>query len=107
MTFICNLVSHIIPIPGGSGVAEISFMTMFAALFAETAGTAVWAMLIWRILSYYHIIFQGITVTIYDTLIGNKKAERLVKAGYFTERIHFAMIKRKRKNSKKIKIEKN
>ena len=104
MTFICNLIGSIVPIPGGTGVVEFSFLTMFKALFAETS---VWAMLIWRILSYYLQIAQGISVTIYDTVIGNKKNERLVKAGYFTEKIHFAMIKRKRRKSKKVKIEKN
>lgn len=105
MTFICNLISSIIPLPGGTGAVEVSFMAMFSSLF--NTGTVVWAMLIWRILSYYLLIAQGITVTIYDTLIGNKKNERLVKAGYFNEKIHFAMIKRKRKNSKRIKIEKD
>ncbi len=98
-TVICNLVSLIIPIPGGSGTAELSFLAMFTSLFPE--GTAIWAMLIWRILSYYSIIFRGITVTIYDAVYGNKKSERLVKSGYFTEKFHFAMIKKRRKATTK------
>lgn len=100
--FICNMVSFFIPIPGGSGTAELSFLAMFSSLFPS--GTAVWAMLIWRILTYYSILLRGIIVTIYDGVYGNKKSDRLVKSGYFTEKYHFAMIKRRSKASKKEQI---
>ena len=99
-TIICNLSSLIIPIPGGSGAAEYSFLEMFSALF--TNKTAVWAMLIWRTLTYYLIILRGIVITIYDGVYGNKKSERLVSSGYFNEKIHFAMIKRKQLKTRKI-----
>lgn len=98
-TIICNLASLVIPIPGGSGAAEYSFLEMFSGLF--TNKTTVWAMLIWRTLSYYLIIFRGIAITIYDGVYGNKKSERLVSSGYFNEKIHFAMIKRKQKKTRK------
>lgn len=98
-TFICNMVSLIIPIPGGSGTAELSFLAMFTSLFTERI--VVWAMLIWRILTYYSIILRGITITIYDGVYGNKESERLVKSGYFTEKIHFSVIKKRRKASAK------
>lgn len=97
--FICNMVSLIIPIPGGSGTAELSFLAMFSSLFPQ--GTVVWAMLIWRVLTYYSILLRGITITIYDGVYGNKKSERLVKSGYFTEKIHFSVIKKRRKVSAK------
>lgn len=101
-TIICTIVSLFIPIPGGSGVAEFSFLAMFSSLF--DSGTLVWAMLIWRILTYYVHIFRGVTITIYDTVYGNKKADALVQSGYFNEKIHFAMIRRKRKKSTKEKL---
>lgn len=93
-TIICSLVSLIIPIPGGSGTAELSFLAMFTGLFPE--GTAVWAMLIWRTLTHYSIIIRGLVITIYDGVYGNKKSDRLVKSGYFTEKYHFALIKKRR-----------
>ncbi len=98
-TIICNLVSLIIPIPGGSGTAELSFLAMFTGLFPE--GTAVWAMLIWRTLTHYSVIIRGISITIYDAVYGNKKSDRLVKSGYFTEKYHFALIKKRKKISNK------
>lgn len=94
----CNMVSLIIPIPGGSGAAELSFTAMFASLF--TNGTLFWAMLIWRIITYYFIIISGLCLTFYDFIIGNAKADRLVKMGYFRERIHFVKHKRKNKMQK-------
>lgn len=99
-TIICNLASLVIPIPGGSGAAEYSFLAMFSSLF--TNKTTVWAMLIWRSLTYYLIILRGIIITIYDGVYGNKKSERLVSSGYFNEKIHFAMIKRKQKKTRRI-----
>ena len=98
MTVICNMVSFIIPIPGGAGAAEFSFLTMFESLFP--ADVKVWALLIWRILTYYSILIRGILITIYDGVYGNKKSEALVQSGYFTEKIHFSMIKRKQLKSR-------
>ena len=107
-TIICNMVSLIIPLPGGSGGAEFSFIAMFSSLFV--GGTAVWALLIWRILNYYSYIIQGIGITIYDVIIGNKKSERMLKNGFFAEKIRFSMLRRKKKLSikeiEKIKTEK-
>ena len=102
MSIISNMVSFVIPIPGGAGVAEFSFLELFGGLFASDV--KVWALLLWRILSYYSIIIRGIIITIYDGVYGNKKSEELVKAGYFNEKIHFSMLKRKRNKSNKALI---
>lgn len=99
MTIICNMTGLIIPIPGGAGVAEFSFLEMFGGLFASDI--KVWALLIWRMLSYYSVIIRGILVTIYDGVYGNKKSQALVASGYFNEKIHFSMIKRKKSKSQK------
>ena len=71
-----DLAASFIPIPGGSGVSELSFTAMFTALFgAETF----WALLLWRLITYYGQILMGLGVTIYDYFIGNKKNERLLQ----------------------------
>lgn len=66
-----ELATKYIPIPGGTGVAEISFSALFASLFND--GTLFWAMLFWRILNYFIYLFQGIIVIVYDFAYGNKK----------------------------------
>ena len=45
-----------IPLPGATGLMEIAFI----ALYGEFVGDAiVWALLAWRILSYYLILVHG------------------------------------------------
>ena len=43
---------------------------MFATFFA---GASFWALLFWRCLTYYAFIIQGISIILYDAIIGNKK----------------------------------
>ncbi len=47
MTYITN----IIPVPGGTGVAEFSFIAIFGTVFSESTVGA--AMIIWRLLTYF------------------------------------------------------
>ena len=68
-----DLASSFIPLPGGSGVAELSFTTLFASMFV--GGRLFWALLFWRILTYYGYIFQGLIIIVYDYFVGNKKYE--------------------------------
>ena len=65
-----DLASSFIPLPGGSGMAEISFATLFATLFA---GASFWALLLWRILTYYSFVLQGLILVLYDAFYGNKR----------------------------------
>lgn len=69
-----DLAACFIPLPGGTGVAELSFTAIFASLMGPDI---FWAMLIWRILTYYSYIIQGILITIYDYFRGNKKQKWL------------------------------
>jgi len=79
LTLICDFAVSFIPVPGGAGVAELSFSTLFAALFTFTSGSvAAWAVLLWRILTYYIYLLQGILVMLYDYCIGNKKIQPLL-----------------------------
>ncbi len=52
---IVNLVSGMIPIPGASGAAELSFTVFFGPFFVH--GTLKSAALIWRFINYYAVVF--------------------------------------------------
>ena len=52
---IVNLVSGMIPIPGASGAAELSFTVFFGPYFIH--GTLKSAALIWRFINYYAVVF--------------------------------------------------
>ncbi len=71
MGVMIEMAASFIPIPGGSGVSELSFTALFASLFTE--GTLFWALILWRFMSYYIYIIQGIVIIMYDYFIGNKK----------------------------------
>ena len=70
ISVLIDLAAGIIPLPGGTGFAEISFTALFGAIFG---GVVFWAMLMWRVMSYYWPIAQGLGIIIYDYLIGDKK----------------------------------
>ncbi len=54
--YICSMAGSYIPLPGATGLMEIAFI----ALYGEFVGDAiVWALLTWRILSYYFILVHG------------------------------------------------
>lgn len=54
--YICSMAGSYIPLPGATGLMEIAFI----ALYGEFVGDAiVWALLTWRILSYYLILVHG------------------------------------------------
>lgn len=67
MSFLCSFATSYIPIPGGSGVAEISFAALFSKLFTD--GTTFWALVMWRVFTYYLIIVIGFIFTLIDPII--------------------------------------
>lgn len=71
---ICELATMYIPLPGGAGMAEISFTALFSSLFSD--GLLFWAMLIYRIASYYIYILQGVLVIVYDLIVGEKRDKK-------------------------------
>lgn len=73
LSILIDLASSFIPLPGGTGMNEISFTIVFADIFRN--GTVFWGMLISRFMNYYIFIIQGLIITIYDYVIGNKKLE--------------------------------
>ena len=72
-----DLGASIIPLPGGTGMNEISFTAIIGVLFPD--GTAFWGLLFWRFMTYYIYIIQGICIVIYDYAYGNKKYRWLEK----------------------------
>ena len=74
---LCDLVSKIVPLPGGSGASELSFTAMFIGLFDN--GSIFWALLIWRILDYFAYLIQGGLILIYDFFIGNRINKKVLK----------------------------
>ena len=78
LQMVCDMAVSFIPIPGGAGTAELSFSSAFAPYFTNT-GVFVWAMLFWRILTYYGYLIQGGLLLLYDFAIGNKKIEPMLQ----------------------------
>lgn len=70
MSIMVDLALSIYPVPAGAGLAEISFDSFFKGLFHSST---LWAMLIWRFLTSYFFVLQGLTIIIYDYTIGNKR----------------------------------
>lgn len=54
--YICMMASSFIPLPGGTGLIEITFIFLFGSVVGDSI---VWALLCWRLLSYYLIIMHG------------------------------------------------
>lgn len=65
-----------IPLPGGSGMNEISFSVIFSSFLH---GQTFWALLLWRFATYYIYLIQGVSIIAYDTAYGNRKFEWVKK----------------------------
>ncbi|MBQ7880967.1 MAG: flippase-like domain-containing protein [Clostridia bacterium] len=74
ISVIIELACNSIPLPGGSGLAELSFSTIFASLFE--AGVLFWALIIWRLITYYSYLFTGLGIIVYDYAYGRKKIKK-------------------------------
>lgn len=71
MGVLVDLASSFIPLPGGSGMNEVSFSLMFGLYFE--AGPLFWAMLLWRFFTYYAYLLIGLGMITYDVAYGNRK----------------------------------
>ena len=69
-TALIDLASSFIPLPGGTGMNEITFATLFKVYLEDNT---FWALLLWRFCSYYFYLLQGLLVMTYDTVYGNRK----------------------------------
>lgn len=76
---LCDLCSGIMPLPGGSGLAEISFDNLMAKWFAKPIFP--WAMLIWRILTFFAFILIGGLKVVFSSIknLCKKQKEKVKK----------------------------
>ena len=75
--YICYMASSYIPLPGGTGMMEISFVILFSSVIGSNF--VVWAFLIWRLLSYYILIVQGFGITIGDIVASNFRKDKKLR----------------------------
>ena len=71
---IIQLSFGVMPMPGGSGVAEFSFYAVFKLLIQDTF--VFWALIIWRVLTYYIYLAIGLGVVVYNYAYGNRKLKK-------------------------------
>ena len=71
------------PIPGGTGVAELSFYAVFTVLIDK--GLVFWALIIWRVLTYYIYLVIGLLIVVYDYSYGNRKYKKRLQKNKFNE----------------------
>lgn len=86
-----DLASSFIPLPGGTGASELSFTALMASLF--TSGMLFWALIFWRILTYYVYIIQGPLLMAYDYVWGTKRNAWLLKKWQLEEESKNASVR--------------
>ncbi len=84
MTCLVDVASSFFPLPGGTGMNEISFTTAFAALGIQS-DVLVWVLLLWRFCSYYFYLVLGVCILSYDMAYGNRKYRWQVRKNYLAE----------------------
>lgn len=72
LSIMIDMAASFIPLPGGTGVTELSFTALFAAIISP-ASMLTWALLFYRFFTYYILLVQGILLMAYDNMIGNRK----------------------------------
>ncbi len=77
---VCQMAAVVIPLPGGTGMMEISFYFMFGveALLGNT--NVALGLLAWRFLTYYFTIIQGFIVSTTDSIVRLVRAKKANKA---------------------------
>ena len=65
---ICQMAAVVIPLPGGTGIMEISFLALFGVSSLVGQINIVWALVAWRLLTYYLTIVQGFTISTIDNI---------------------------------------
>lgn len=72
MSCLVDLASSFFPLPGGTGMNEISFTAAFGAVLGQN-NMLVWVLILWRFCSYYFNLVQGVGILSYDMAVGNRK----------------------------------
>ena len=72
MSILVELSASFFPLPGGTGMNELSFTAAFGAVVGNSA-PLVWVLIFWRFCSYYFYLVQGVIILSYDMAYGNRK----------------------------------
>lgn len=79
MYYLCAMASCYIPLPGGTGLMEVSFVLLFGLTLGNNV---VWALICWRFLTYYFIIIHGFiheVRKIITNIVKSKKLKRKIE----------------------------
>lgn len=76
---ICQMASVVIPLPGGTGMMEFSFIAMFGVSSLIGSKYIVLGLLAWRFLTYYFPIVQGFTISTIDSIVRVVKSKKELK----------------------------
>lgn len=76
--YICAMAGSYIPLPGATGLMEIAFISLYSMYVGDAI---VWALLSWRILSYYLILIHGFVHEVVSISKGIAKSRKLKKKG--------------------------
>lgn len=74
--FYTTFAAGLIPTPGSSGAAEGSFYAVFNNVVPD--GTLFWAVILYRVFTFYLPILCGVVIQLYDAIRGKRKV-KLVK----------------------------
>ena len=69
-----QMASVVIPLPGGTGMMELSFIALFGVSSLIGNAYIIWGLLAWRFFTYYLIILQGFTISMGSSI------KKLIKA---------------------------
>ena len=84
MSCLVDLSSSFFPLPGGTGMNEISFSAAFTIVMGNTSNL-VWVLLTWRFCTYYFYLLQGVCILSYDIAYGNRKYKWVVRRDNLAE----------------------
>lgn len=77
----------VIPLPGGTGMMEFSFIAMFGVSSLIGSKYIVLGLLAWRFLTYYFPIIQGFTISTIDSISRVVKSKKELKSAQKTENV--------------------
>lgn len=84
---ICQMAAVVIPLPGGTGMMEFSFIAMFGVSSLIGSKYIVLGLLAWRFLTYYFPIIQGFTISTIDSISRVVKSKKELKSAQKTENV--------------------
>ena len=74
---LCDLTACIMPLPGGTGLAEFSFGAVFSSWFMP--GIFPWALIIWRTLTYFSSLILGGILILKNFISAKIKSSKMMR----------------------------